>query len=40
MSVHQKARAAVVSILIEDCKINESVIADDAHLQDDLGWTA
>jgi acyl carrier protein len=37
MNAQQQARAAVVSILIEDCKINGTVITDDAHLQDDLG---
>ena len=37
MNVQQKARAAVVNILIEDCKIDAAAITDEAHLQDDLG---
>ena len=37
MTSKQKARAAVVAILVEECKIDEAAIKDGQHLQDDLG---
>ena len=37
MNVQQKAKAALVSILMEECKLDVAEISDNHHLQDDLG---
>ena len=37
MNAREKAREALVNILVEDCKVDEAAISDDGHLQDDLG---
>jgi len=37
MNAYKEAREALISILVEDCKVDASSISDEDHLQDDLG---